>query len=289
MVDELHPDCLHPNCDDNFIRDEGDKCSDHRRQAHLEFLAMFPDGESGIVLQWELNGAYTDLGPFVFRVFRSNTPQGPFEEIASLTDQFIYKDVAALLTGFNKDIYYKVTMEPGSLVTPVTNGFTPMRTQEFLIRKKIFRDECCLLKSCNGVNVIVLKRKRWGPRCDNCWDYKTGRCIIQNCEMCYGVGFVGGYNSMGVTLGHIKPAIIGTDYNSPTSIPEMQSANAMLQPYPLVIRGDIIVEVDTNKRWEVVSGQNTELLRNPVHQDFTVSRMNQPHIIYKFPVEGINA
>jgi recombinational DNA repair ATPase RecF len=77
---------------------------------------------------------------------------------------------------------------------------------------------------------------------------------------------------------------MGTDKAGPTSIAEVQTSQAMLLSFPLVYKDDILVELDTNRRWIVVSSKSTELLRNDIHQDIIVSRLPESDKVYDIEV-----
>lgn len=257
---------------------------EHPQQlAEIEIIAIMPDGNEAYDLQWEVLPFAAALGPFNFTVSSSGSPEGPWTPVGTnLGNVYTYTDSTPLIIGQNKVVYYRVTS--GALSSRPTSPFTHMERQKVLIRRKMISDELVMLKKGNGVLVAILKRKHWGPRCTHCIDPKTLRILVKNCLACYGTTFDGGYFPPVDVWGKLGPSSPGTDFTTDTSTPEVETEQAFLLPFPLVRRGDILVEKAVNIRWEIVSEQPTQLRRNPVHQDINLSRLAPPNIIYQIPV-----
>jgi len=248
----------------------------------LKIVSIFPVRHQKVRIQWDINTDQTGSGPFTFNILRSGSYGGPFEVIASnLSDVYTYEDTTPVLQDMSNNIYYKVITTDGLYGSVARSIRHEMPMKKFLIWQKIIRDENVMLKHGQGRQVYVAKRKHWGARCSHCWDPNLNRVLVKNCDTCFGTTFEGGFFEPVLTWGHIQPAIIGVDPNAPTSIPEVETANALLQAFPVVMKEDILIEPDTNRRWEVTVVQPTELLRNRVHQDLTVSRLPTAHVGYK--------
>jgi len=248
----------------------------------LRIIAVFPDSNQKIRVQWEIDTKEAGVGPFIFSLYRSGSPEGPWTLLSStLTNVYTYDDTTALLSGMFKDVYYKVeTGTWGSFPRSILNE---MPRKKYLIARKIINDERVMLRAGQGTVLYVVKKKHFGTRCKRCYDIKTNQVIKSSCGDCYGTTFEGGYFTPIVTKGHIKPSAPGTDGTATTATPEVDSTNCMLQAFPNVVRGDFILEPEVNSRWEIVSVQPTEILRIPIHQDLTLSRLPRTHPIYKVP------
>lgn len=251
--------------------------------AEIEIVTITPDGTQAYNLQWNVVPSSAGAGPFNFSVLRSGSPNGPFTVTASgLGNVYTYHDTTPLLVGNDKVVYYQIISGPFS--SRVVSSLMTLPRAKFLIWRKIINDEKVMLAKGNGIPIVVFKRRHWGVRCTKCYDAKTSRILVKNCLDCFGTAFEGGYFAPLPTLGKLAPSSPGTDFTTDTSVPEVETANMFLHPYPLVRRGDLIVEPATNIRWEVVSEQPTELLRNPVHQDINISRIPPQDIVYKLPL-----
>jgi hypothetical protein len=248
----------------------------------INITRMYPTNTRSLLIQWELDDSVASGGPFNFSVLRSGSPEGPFEIIAeNLGDVYTYTDDTSHLTGMIKDVYYKVAHDTLSC-TP-RNILHIMPRRQYNMWRKILWDEDILLRKGNGRPVLILKRRHWGERCRECYDLKTGKNVKKHCDVCFGTTFIGGYFPPVETWASIKPSQIGTEWASETATPEMQTNNLFMPPIPQVHKGDIVIEIEINNRWEVTTEQPTEILRNPTHQDVTITRLKPEHIAYRIP------
>ena len=246
----------------------------------LTIIAVYPDVDQKIRVQWEVDTFEMGTGPFTFSLYRSGSPEGPWDLLSnSLVNVFTYDDTGPLLSGLFKDVFYKVETDVwGSLPRSITNN---LGRRKFLLVRKMINDERIMLRAGQGTSLLVVKKKHFGVRCRTCFDKRTNQVIKSQCGDCYGTTFEGGYFTPIKTSGHIKPSAPGTDGTAQTATPEIDSANAMLQAFPNVIRGDFLIEPEVNIRWEIVSVQPTEIKRTTVHQDLTLSRLPRTHPVYK--------
>jgi hypothetical protein len=226
------------------------------------------------------------MGTLTFKVELSGSPKGPWEIVGeNLTNTLVFEDTNYKTFGAMKDRYYRVSTQDGAFVSdphPVLGG---MRKQQFLISRKIFNDELVLLKKGIGIRMAVIKRRHWGERCE-CVDPLTNLSVNSDCPLCFGTKVLQGYYEPIMTWGHIQPASIGTDYDAQAAAPEVENTNAFLLSFPLVYKDDILVELETNRRWLIVSTKQTELLRNAVHQDILISRLSVEDPAYKLEVNS---
>jgi hypothetical protein len=251
----------------------------------VQIVQIFPNGKESFHLQWEVDESTINAAPFNWTLLRAGSPQGPWTTAqADLGNVFTADDTFSLAQGMNKDVFYKI-VDPVKGIESGPRSLMPgLPIKKYLIWRKMVNDQRVLLKKGMGIRMYVLKRKHFGPRCTVCWDKKTGRILVKDCEACFGTSFTGGYYSPIEIYGHLKPAPVGTDHLADTNIPEVQNTNGYFLAYPLIKKGDIVVEQEVNLRWEVVSAVDTQLLRNPVHQDVTLSRLGTANVVYKVPV-----
>ena len=253
----------------------------------LDIINIHPVTHQSYYVQWDIDVSQAGPGPFTFKLFRSGSPRGPWTEVATGLTGYTHQDTFPLLQGMNKDLYYKVETTDGSIKSLPRHTQRGLPRKKFLIIRKIMKDELKMLRAGNGTKVFVVKKRHWGTRCLECYDVCTGHVVKKNCGACFGTTFENGYFDPIEVLSAIKPTMLGTDYTAQTSVPEVDTANAFLQAFPTVIKGDFLVEFEVNKRWEVTAVTPTEILRNTVHQDLTMTRLPTSHEIYKVPVGGI--
>ena len=257
-----------------------------RRRSHIYIERIAPYSRKSTVIQWEVSTKYRASGALTFKIELSGNPLGPWELLAeNLVDKLVYEDTNFKTDGGLKDRYYRVSFQDGSEVSDPKSIFGYMPKQQYLIARKIFNDEMVLLKKGNGIPISVIKRKHWGDRC-TCVDPITKQVMDPNCQICHGTKIVQGYYDSINTWGKLNPAAMGTDYGTHGPIQEIENSQFMLLSFPLVYKDDILVEIDINRRWTVVSSQSTELRRNAVHQEVLVSRLPVYHSAYDLEVNS---
>lgn len=249
---------------------------------YIERIAPF--GRQSTVIQWALSEELRAMGSVTFKLELSGNPTGPWELVAeNLVDTLVFEDTNYKTYSNLKDRYYRISFQDGTFVSEPRPILGSMPKKQWLIARKIFNDEMTMLKKANGIRMAVIKRKHWGEQC-SCVDPITKLCMNANCALCNGTKIIDGYYAPIDTYGNIQPATLGTDYGSQGSVPEIEMSQAMLLSFPLVYQDDILVEIDTNRRWLVVSSKSTELLRNAIHQDVVVSRLPESDRVYKLEV-----
>lgn len=254
------------------------------REVYIERVA--PYGKQSTVIQWNLAEELRDMGSVTFKIELSGNPRGPWELLAdNLVDTLVYEDTNYKTFSHLKDRYYRVSFQDDTFVSQPHPILGSMPVKQWLISRKIFNDELTMLRKANGIRMAVIKRKHWGEQCE-CVDPATKLSMNSNCDLCHGTKIVQGYYQPIETWGNIQPATLGTDYGSTGSVPEIENTQAMLLSFPLVYKDDILVELQTNRRWLVVSSKATELLRNAVHQDIIISRLSVSDKVYDLDVSS---
>lgn len=249
---------------------------------YIERIAPF--GRQSTVIQWALATELRAMGSVTFKLELSGNPDGPWEIVAeNLVDTLVYEDTNYKTYSNLKDKYYRVSLQDGTFVSEPRPVLGSIPKKQWLVSRKIFNDEMTMLKKANGIKISVIKRKHWGDQCE-CVDPATKLSLDPNCKLCNGTKIVNGYYTPITTWGNIQPSAIGTDKGAQSSIPEIETTQAMLLSFPLVYKDDILVEIDTNRRWLVVSSKSTELLRNDVHQDIIISRLPESDKVYELDV-----
>lgn len=238
-----------------------------------------------LVVSWSIKPTVENVGDYTFSVYRSNSPDGPFKQIAGpLVNVFVYKDPSVNLKSRWRKYYYKVKVDPENdpLYSPwIGPGFK--RDQPDVIAREIVRRNELLLRQFVGIDAQVYIRKTWGQRCCECWDPIKQRKLQSNCLVCYNTGFVDGF---------FAPIPIKINF-SPS--PEMiRQANFEQQPdatdawmsnFPQISPGDVIIE-DGCVRWRVAQASFTQKKRVKVHQVLQLVGINRNDIEFKLPLIG---
>lgn len=261
--------------------------------------ALYP---SRVFVQWHVDT--DEAGSFFVDVERSGAPDGPWEPIASgLRDAYNYVDdkfglppgtpispngrEALNLFSLSREVYYRVTVTApsgarfSSEPTPIEPG---LDTRTRLLKRKLLRDLAVGFRRLNGIQLVVLKRKRWGERCSSCWDPVLREATIEHCLECFGTSFAGGYWTPTSVRGRREAAPVQTQLTSHGDS-DVKFADFLVLDYPHIEYKDLIVDVRRNERYEVQRMTPTELKSVIVHQKLTTSLLSRSSVEYKVLVD----
>lgn len=265
--------------------------------------ALYP---TRVFVQWDVES--DESGAFFVDVARAQSPDGPWESIATgmrsaynfIDDHFNLPPAdprnrgreGVNLYSLARAIYYQVTVTPPSgfanafvsEATPVEPGLD-RRTR--LFKRKILHDQAVGYRRLNGVPLIVLKRRRWGDRCPECYDPVTKEATLEHCPICYGTAFTGGYWTPTLIRGRREAAAVESNITSHgDSDIKLNDFNVL--DYPLVEYKDVIIDVVRNDRYQVQRVHHTELKSVTVHQKITASLLGRNSVEYKLLVDPLN-
>lgn len=267
----------------------------------VEITRLLPLFPNGAFIQWDLVNPPENTS-FIFSVYRSGSPEGPWEALrGGAVDVYNFVDrlptVAAVPPGsaeqpnqlsLARGIYYKVVAtDPSgvdyaavSLIEPKLTGW------QRRLKRKILRDESLLLRKLNGVEVAVVKRMHWGPRCTKCFDKYTKEVVRGHCTTCLGTGFTPGYHTPVITLARRSPTPVQTVVTAQGKT-DTSYAQVTLLDAPKVEEEDILVFLRDNRRFIVKQVLQTELQTHPVHQKLSVSELMPTSVEFKIVVDPL--
>jgi len=266
--------------------------------------ALYP---SAVFIQWEIDS--DESGPLYVDVARSASPTGPWEIIAlGLLDAYNFIDnkfnlpPAPASNRFGREglnffslsraVYYQITVTPPSgsanafvsSPTPLEPGLD-RRTR--LFKRKILHDESVGFRFLNGVQLIILKRRRWGNRCPDCYDPVTAQATQEHCLRCFGTAFDGGYWAPVLVHGRRESGTVETNMASEGDR-ELKLNDFNILDYPLVDYKDIIIDLIRDDRYQVHRAHSSELRSVPVHQKIATSLLSRSSIEYSIHVDPVN-
>ncbi len=266
--------------------------------------ALYP---SAVFLQWDLRA--DEAGPHLVDVARAGAPAGPWEPVAtSLPDAYHFLDnefgsspptnpsesrVGPNLFSLSREVYYQVRAPPpsgaanafASAPVPVEPGLD-VRTR--LFKRKILRDEATAFRYLNGVPLVVLKRRRWGTRCPECYDPVTRESTLEHCPVCFGTSFQGGYWAPVAIRGRKSAAPVQSQLTAHGES-DVKTVTFTVLDYPHLEHKDLVVDLRRNDRYEVQIVTPTELKGVTVHQALTASLLGRNAIEYRVPVNAVGA
>lgn len=151
-----------------------------------------------------------------------------------------------------------------------------------LVSRAVIRRASLALRYFNGIEVAVFKRRHFGKRC-TCVDLKTKEVLVANCEDCYGTGWIGGFFPSIQTLGRLmdsEPAI-NTEAEGRTNI---MRGRLTLINFPRIEKDDVLVELDSNRRWVVNGTDDRHFRRRKITQGVTCTELARTSVYYHMDI-----
>ena len=243
-------------------------------------------------VQWSIADPNGTVGNI--EIARSGSPEGPFQVLAQNLpkDSFFYQDYEVSKFGLSQNFWYRLrvssAVKPDEQVLslPVTVEYKA-QPHRFRLARKARRDLYVTFSRLNGSVFLVLKKKRFGPRCTTCYNAFTQDVVVSTCGECYSTGYQGGFHDPVSIWGKIDPTVIQQQFGA-QGISELARLGFVTLDYPLIDLEDIIVELQTNRRFKVIQKVQTESSNIVVHQDLQLSELSRAAIEYSIPVDLSN-
>lgn len=249
-----------------------------------QVLPVYPDH---IYIQWTVEDKASALHSV--DILRSQSPSGPFSVIATVdSTEYNYQDSEPNLLGLTRSYWYIIKANSSFNVNeyvlsePKTAEYE-LKGHRAKIARKARRDLKIQLERLNGVPIIILKRRTFGPRCTQCYNPTTNDVMFSQCNTCYGTTYVDGYHDPIYTHGKMDPTVVQESIGA-SGPNEMAMTGLTITEYPVVEINDIIIEAKTNRRFKVMRRISSESSRVLVHQDLQISELSRAGIEYNIPV-----
>ena len=264
----------------------------------IQVTRVLPLYPRGTFLQWDLSDP-VEAGDYTFDIYRSGSPEGPWTELLIQTEnRYSYSDLMPSVStpaveevnqlSLTRGIFYRIVVTSPSLlsraevVTPVEPR---LDGRQKMLKRKFLRDASVMLRRLNGVEIAVVKRMRWGPRCPRCWDATTKAVTRANCTTCYATGFSPGYFAPVLTLGR-RGTIPAAKQITPQGVAEYRPTQLTILDAPKVEPDDLLVFLADNRRFLVKAVTQTELKTVAVHQKLEISEIARSSVEYRLVVDA---
>lgn len=233
---------------------------------------------------WEVaSSSLEDALDYRMQVFRSESPEGPFDPITQpFEDRYIFVDRRVPAGDKFRQIWYKLRVTKKATSTSQDFGPATREAEPDLVANYIRRSEMTLFTQAIGRMCWLFKKRTFGARCPSCWDSVSGKKSRANCLTCYQTGFLRGYLNPIEVWVQIDPAA-KAQQNNAQQINQQTLTTARMSFYPNVVPGDLVVEAE-NKRWRVTKVTQSERLRTPIKQELVMLQINDTDIEYKLPI-----
>lgn len=254
-----------------------------------------PLARSGVFVQWDVLDLPATPPNMVFAVYRSESSRGPYVEAASnVTSPYFFDAHVAGTSGdavaweqrsLAQTIYYRVcAYEVGqpravTLAEDVAEVGDRLDKRTQLKRRFMQRAFAQQLRVGNGIPFAIAKLKHWGVRCTRCFDRLTKSVLDNDCPVCLSTGFVGGYYDPIVVMARKGVTAVSTSVATTGPVDASLPSLWMLD-YPQIVKDDILIELRTDRRYQVNGVSRTELKGVPVHQRAEISELARGNTAY---------
>jgi len=253
--------------------------------AKITITRVLPVYPHEVFIQWTMENP--DNTPYTFKIFRSGSPTGPFEQVSEeevRDNNFFYMDQPVPQLNLTNRAWYIVQAIPetgpdNAAASAPQTVFHQEDKWRGRIGRKARRDLDIQLRKLNGVKLVALKRKRFGTRCSVCYNPRTKDVVLSSCGKCYGTSFDGGYHDPVTIWAKLDPAVVSQRADN-TGLTDSAMFSATMLDYPLMEPEDVLVEMRTNRRFIVRQKIPTESSRITVHQDLQISELSRADAAY---------
>ncbi len=238
-----------------------------------------------LLIDWRIKPTNRPVSDFTFSIFRSQSPEGPFNQIVDgLKQTFAFKDFTAAQKARWRKWYYKVratedTTSKFSESEVVSNSEKPDR-----IALAIMRRNNLLLSKKNGIDAFLLTETTFGQRCPNCFDAVKGRKKVSNCTICLATGFIKGFLDPVQIRINVSPSPKVSQFANFGEVQPNQTA-AWMSNFPEAKQRDLIIEAVANgTRWRITRVNTTRKNRALVHQNLLLTEINRSDVEWKIQI-----
>jgi hypothetical protein len=244
-------------------------------------VKVYPLFYKQMVVEWSIPNSW---GTATFNVFRSATEYGPWTKLNDepITGNFFKDKSTQEYSKFNVDFYrVDAILINNKIISsfPTTwennrNTFAEIRARE------IQRRELLLLTKFVGVKSLVFRKRTFGARCPSCWDARIEKVIEDNCQVCLGTSFQGGYFPAYETLLQYDP----TPNNAVLSYQGRVEPNmipAWTISYPQLNVFDLVIRLPDFRIYRIDAMQTTELQAVVVRQILTLNELDKETVEFK--------
>lgn len=236
-----------------------------------------------IDMWWTIADTVEDHLNYSFTLFRSESPEGPWDQIAGpFKDKWYFRDTTVNQKHRLRQFYYRLLIVEDSTGNECYSEPASIGSEYALEALEMVRRFALLLREFVGRKVIHFPVRTFGTRCPDCWDPIRYKVTDDKCLTCYGTGFAGGFMSPIRNLVQFDPAPNSSQAGSAGESQDTKTTARGL-PFPPFKPNDILVEAE-NKRWRVMTATNTERLRSPIHTELQLHEIHRGDIVYKLPI-----
>jgi len=275
----------------------------------IEVTRVYPVWPRRVFVQWVLRNVPQGEPDYLFNIYKSSGPSGPWTLLAENLDNVYYyvdesfgatvdntqQSLFTLRMSLNYKIEVLLPPEPPpitdpptpigdpTLVTSVITHLDPWPDQRRAgISRKLIRDALVSLKAI-GVECAILKKKSWGERCPLCVSI-ANKSTRTSCPSCYGTTIVGGYENPHYGYATLTSNATNTTTRLQGQV-DVRDRQIIVANIPLIDTDDVVVFLRSGKRFIVKSVLPTTIQDTDVHQELSVSELSPGSIEFEINVD----
>lgn len=246
---------------------------------------------------WELDRQFRDMMPYMFQLQAGNTGNPNATDWINVgtagMNTFFAEDDEHREGNYGKSLitHYRVVLTSGSghkYVSLPVHTFGELQEKDWVLAREIVRKEK-LRHQLVSVEGFLLKRMRFGEKCESCIDPLTGGILDSKCPECNGTGFKVGYHPPTPLAVDMNPEAVidllkGTETPGPTTIVDDQMR---ILGFPALAKHDVWVDGKSDQRWILHEIANMAEWRHvPLVVTAKIKLLPFTDQVYKIPVDN---
>lgn len=243
-------------------------------------VTVWPNFYKQIVIDWTIPAQW---GACKFDVYRGENENGPWVKMtpSPLTNNVFkdteLKDFSKLMNGW---YIVEVELPDGRRIQSAPRTWELVRKGWVELRaKEIERRNALLLTKFTGVDTILFRRRHFGKRCSECWDFNTEKVTKDHCKTCFGTSFQDGYFPGYDTLVQYDTPKVDISLEERGRI-EVVNLSAWTVSYPRIEELDLVLRLPDWKIFRVENSSATTLQTVPVRQVLQLTELAKDSVEY---------
>lgn len=248
----------------------------------------------GSRIWWTLLPEFADPGPHVFQlqVSLTGTPNArDWQNVGILATDAVYLvDDAQRLYGKTLLTHYRISLTTavGTYVSRPVTSEGELSPQDLMLAREIIRKEQLRGGRFAWREGRLIKRMRYGARCQLCRDPLTGETTDSDCQQCAGTGYQIGYHPavpLCLEFTQQKTNQETTDPSVRGSVNDVPVAVRCLG-FPMLNKEDIWVDAHSDERWMIHEISYEAVIRGvPIIIAAKMRLLPYSHVAYRIDTE----
>lgn len=225
------------------------------RDSCINSFSITPGYAGGFLYEWRVDGGFNDPGPWFFTVQEGMSESGPWRDLSCGLKNVMFwmEPCKRHLVGKSNVLFFRLELKTpnGTYFSHVAQPYGDLSRRHYLLAREIMRREVLRANVLSGVECDVYIKSTFGPRCTHCIDPVTGYVRDSHCKWCFGTGRYPAYLGPHRMLLSFGPDAQHTKTNDVYGTHEDKILEAVAIGNPVLKKGDVVVDVSTDKRYVI--------------------------------------